>query len=39
MIEGVALVDGSFPIFISDDDDEDYGGLLRQLRVAGAESE
>lgn len=37
-IEGVALVDGSFPIFISDDD-EDYGGLLRQLRVAGAESE
>lgn len=35
-IEGVALVDGSFPIFISDDD-EDYGGLLRQLRVAGAE--
>ncbi|MFI6576060.1 hypothetical protein ACIBFB_09670 [Nocardiopsis sp. NPDC050513] len=33
-VEGVALVDGSFPIFISDDD-EDYGGLLRQLRVAG----
>ena len=37
-IEGVALVDGSFPIFISDDD-EDYGGLLRQLRVVGAETE
>jgi hypothetical protein len=36
-VEGVALVDGSFPIFISDDD-EDYGGLLRQLRVVGAES-
>ncbi|MFJ3932262.1 hypothetical protein [Streptomyces sp. NPDC090029] len=32
-VEGVALVDGAFPIFISDDD-EDYGGLLRQLRVA-----
>lgn len=32
-VEGVALVDGSFPIFISDDD-EDYGGLLRQLRVS-----
>ncbi|WP_435209988.1 hypothetical protein [Streptomyces sp. bgisy034] len=31
-VEGVALVSGSFPIFISDDD-EDYGGLLRQLRV------
>ncbi|WP_240203203.1 hypothetical protein [Streptomyces actuosus] len=31
-VEGVGLVDGSFPIFISDDD-EDYGGLLRQLRV------
>ncbi|MCH0542090.1 hypothetical protein I3F58_21505 [Streptomyces sp. MUM 203J] len=31
-VEGVALVAGSFPIFISDDD-EDYGGLLRQLRV------
>ncbi|WP_199806251.1 MULTISPECIES: hypothetical protein [Streptomyces] len=33
-VEGVGLVDGSFPIFISDDD-EDYGGLLRQLRVTG----
>ncbi|MEV2275592.1 hypothetical protein AB0I72_08395 [Nocardiopsis sp. NPDC049922] len=31
-VEGVALVDGSFPMFVSDDD-EDYGGLLRQLRV------
>ncbi|MFR9795732.1 hypothetical protein ACL02U_07440 [Streptomyces sp. MS06] len=31
-VEGVGLVDGHFPIFISDDD-EDYGGLLRQLRV------
>ncbi|WP_395297554.1 hypothetical protein ACF9IK_31960 [Kitasatospora hibisci] len=34
-VEGVALVAGSYPIFISDDD-EDYGGLLRQLRVADA---
>ncbi|GAB2952928.1 hypothetical protein [Streptomyces sp. NPDC058869] len=31
-VEGVGLVAGSLPIFISDDD-EDYGGLLRQLRV------
>ncbi|MFE3636149.1 hypothetical protein [Streptomyces sp. NPDC059168] len=31
-VEGVGLVAGSFPIFIADDD-EDYGGLLRQLRV------
>ncbi|WP_027660816.1 hypothetical protein [Salinispora fenicalii] len=31
-VEGVGLVDGSLPIFIGDDD-EDYGGLLRQLRV------
>ncbi|WP_200258612.1 hypothetical protein [Streptomyces sp. HSG2] len=31
-VEGVALVDGSPPLFIGDDD-EDYGGLLRQLRV------
>ncbi|MFE9258255.1 hypothetical protein [Streptomyces sp. NPDC006879] len=31
-VEGVGLVDGALPIFISDDD-EDYGGLLRQLRV------
>ncbi|MFI7240645.1 hypothetical protein [Streptomyces qinglanensis] len=36
-VEGVALVDGSFPIFISDDD-EDYGGLLRQLRVTTPEN-
>lgn len=33
-VEGVGLVAGSFPIFIGDDD-EDYGGLLRQLRVGG----
>lgn len=33
-VEGVGLVAGSFPIFIGDDD-EDYGGLLRQLRVTG----
>lgn len=33
-VEGVGLVAGSFPIFIGDDD-EDYGGLLRQLRVVG----
>ncbi|MDM4721502.1 hypothetical protein QTQ03_18590 [Micromonospora sp. WMMA1363] len=31
-VEGVGLVAGSLPIFIGDDD-EDYGGLLRQLRV------
>ncbi|WP_307792537.1 hypothetical protein [Streptomyces verrucosisporus] len=31
-IEGVALVAGSFPLFIGADD-EDYGGLLRRLRV------
>ncbi|MFP8960467.1 hypothetical protein ACLIYP_07835 [Streptomyces nanhaiensis] len=31
-VEGVALVDGSFPLFIGADD-EDYGGLLRRLRV------
>ncbi|MFE0606452.1 hypothetical protein ACFW2T_24865 [Streptomyces sp. NPDC058892] len=35
-VEGVALVSGAFPIFISDDD-EDYGGLLRQLRVTEPE--
>ncbi|MEG3629954.1 hypothetical protein [Streptomyces poriticola] len=35
-VEGVALVTGSFPVFISDDD-EDYGGLLRQLRVTAPE--
>jgi hypothetical protein len=35
-VEGVGLVDGSLPIFISDDD-EDYGGLLRQLRVTAAQ--
>jgi hypothetical protein len=34
-VEGVGLVDGALPIFISDDD-EDYGGLLRQLRVTAA---
>ncbi|WP_435059639.1 hypothetical protein [Streptomyces sp. bgisy060] len=34
-VEGVALVSGAFPLFISDDD-EDYGGLLRQLRVTQA---
>lgn len=33
-VEGVGLVAGALPIFISDDD-EDYGGLLRQLRVTG----
>ncbi|MDH2390202.1 hypothetical protein QCN29_15665 [Streptomyces sp. HNM0663] len=32
-VEGVGLVDGALPIFIGDDD-EDYGGLLRQLRVS-----
>ncbi|MFR9780013.1 hypothetical protein ACL02O_28655 [Micromonospora sp. MS34] len=31
-VEGVGLVAGALPIFIGDDD-EDYGGLLRQLRV------
>ncbi|MFR9675015.1 hypothetical protein [Streptomyces sp. TR06-5] len=31
-IEGVGLVDGSFPLFAGDDD-EDYGGLLRRLRL------
>ena len=34
-IEALSLVDGQAPVFFGDDD-EDYGGLLRQLRVPSA---
>ena len=35
-IEALALIDGKQPLFFGDDD-EDYGGLLRQLRTSSSQ--